>query len=321
MATTRYPNMVEPLVNRNLGKCFHHKNGPNKCYYIHKQVGYLHQPIQNYQPWNFSPPHLKDKCQCCGLNNKEVREILIQDDSQLEKCPFSGPLFIKKKDTREHLLKINHKHGSIPKYFNKDRCNLLKSTSKKGDGIWKPIYKLAPLQLVETYERFSKKMMRDLPTKKMIVRESLAVNYLQKHFQWLECDLMTSHWTGRFAGSDSDQAGKTGPRYVQSEVFQLPYPFKSGTTTCQDKCRKRVLKVIIQTRKRFFGSSFLDVIMWRFVDILKAIRDKRLISKNVIECWTGYLFWSFWKKSKYTSEWVSKYTGICFEGYCFHTGG
>ena len=89
----------------------------------------------------------------------------MQYDARLEKCPFSGPLFTKKKATRAHLLKINHKHGSITKDFNKDRCNLLKNTSKKGERGWTPNYKLALLQLAGTDEHFSKDMMRYILTK------------------------------------------------------------------------------------------------------------------------------------------------------------
>ena len=38
----------------------------------------------------------------------------------LETLPFKGPFFIKKKSTIEQILQNNHKHGSRPKYFNKN---------------------------------------------------------------------------------------------------------------------------------------------------------------------------------------------------------
>ena len=34
--------------------------------------------------------------------------------------PFQGIIFIKKREARERLLQNNHKHGLIPKYFNKN---------------------------------------------------------------------------------------------------------------------------------------------------------------------------------------------------------
>ena len=39
----------------------------------------------------------------------------MKHDGKLKTCPFRGPLFIKKKYTRENLLQINHKNGSSPK--------------------------------------------------------------------------------------------------------------------------------------------------------------------------------------------------------------
>ena len=41
----------------------------------------------------------------------------------------------------------------------------------------------------------------------MKLRQSFAGNYLWKNFQRLECNWMTSRSTGRFEGSDLDQAG------------------------------------------------------------------------------------------------------------------
>ena len=39
-----------------------------------------------------------------GLDNKDVRELLVHHDGKLETCPFRGPLFINKKSAREHIL-------------------------------------------------------------------------------------------------------------------------------------------------------------------------------------------------------------------------
>ena len=51
--------------------------------------------------------------------------------------------------------------------------------------------------------------MRDLLTKKCLRGESLAGSYLQKKFQWMDCNWRMLHSNGRLAGSESDQAGST----------------------------------------------------------------------------------------------------------------
>ena len=44
----------------------------------------------------------------------------MKHDSKLEMLPVSGNLFANKKAKREQILQINHKHGSRPRYFNKN---------------------------------------------------------------------------------------------------------------------------------------------------------------------------------------------------------
>ena len=43
----------------------------------------------------------------------------MKHNSKLETRSFCIPLFIKKKDTREKILQINHKHEFSTKYLNK----------------------------------------------------------------------------------------------------------------------------------------------------------------------------------------------------------
>ena len=54
----------------------------------------------------------------------------MQDYGKLETWIFRGPLFISKNYTREQLLKINHKYGFRPKYFNKDIDTLISGPPK-----------------------------------------------------------------------------------------------------------------------------------------------------------------------------------------------
>ena len=44
----------------------------------------------------------------------------MQHDRKLEAFTFRGPFFIHKSSSREQILQNNHKHGSRPKYFNKN---------------------------------------------------------------------------------------------------------------------------------------------------------------------------------------------------------
>ena len=63
---------------------------------------------------------MKENCIGCGLNNKRLRELLMQHDGTLENFPFMGPLYIHSKEPREQLIQNNHKHGSSTKEFNKN---------------------------------------------------------------------------------------------------------------------------------------------------------------------------------------------------------
>ena len=119
-------SIVEPAVHRNFGNTFQHQNGPNQLQhtnnyhhnntrqqYHHRNTGQHHQhrnPSQHYQPRSFqrssisSIPYLKENCLGCELNNKYLRELVMQHDGTLENCPFIGPLYINSNSPREQLL-------------------------------------------------------------------------------------------------------------------------------------------------------------------------------------------------------------------------
>ena len=138
-------SIIEPIVNRNFFNTFQHQNGPNQRQHTHKNNSQQQQHIntsqqkqhrntsqqyqhinnsQQYQKISFQRPrtssisYLKEKFIGCGLNNKGVREFLIQHDGTLDNFPFVIPLYIREKAYREQILPNNHKHGSQPKYFN-----------------------------------------------------------------------------------------------------------------------------------------------------------------------------------------------------------
>ena len=64
---------------------------------------------------------------------------MTHHDGILETCHFKGPFLNKKKSTREKKLIINHKHGSIPKYFNKNIYTSKSGLPKVAFIIHKPI--------------------------------------------------------------------------------------------------------------------------------------------------------------------------------------
>ena len=118
-------SMIDPIVIRNFGNKFHHKNGPNQCQHINKKpsrqyhhiitrrqyknrnTGKQHQhrhPSQQYQPISFqknrtsSITYLKENW--CGINNKGVIELLMKHDGTLENPSFRGSLYIHAKAPR-----------------------------------------------------------------------------------------------------------------------------------------------------------------------------------------------------------------------------
>ena len=54
----------------------------------------------------------------------------MQHDIKLETYPFIGPLFINKKESTEHILQNNHKHGSITKDLNRNIDTSISGPSK-----------------------------------------------------------------------------------------------------------------------------------------------------------------------------------------------
>ena len=85
-------SMIRTIVNRDFGNTFHHQNGPNQLQHIYKNTGqnYQHKNTsQQYQPRYYqipstsSIPYLKIDCLGSGINNKGVRELLMQNDGKL----------------------------------------------------------------------------------------------------------------------------------------------------------------------------------------------------------------------------------------------
>ena len=74
-------------------------------------------------------------------------------------------------------------------------------------------------------------------------------------------------------------------------------------------------------KEKFCKNGFLDVMMWRFVDVLKDINYKRPISRNVSECWSGYILTLLEGKCKETRKYISTYTGMCRDGYGVYMQG
>ena len=97
ITTAHDSNVIGTIVNRNFGNNFNHQNGINHHQYVHKHTYHQHQYISYHISRNFSPIYLKGNFIECGLNNKEVRELCIQNYGKLEIFPVRVPLFNKKK--------------------------------------------------------------------------------------------------------------------------------------------------------------------------------------------------------------------------------
>ena len=104
ISTANYPTMIGPIVNINFFNTFRHQNVPNQCQQFHKHTCKIQQCRSSQRLINFSITYLKQNCFAFGLNNKEVRELLIRHDEKLETCPHRVPFIIKKKASREHLI-------------------------------------------------------------------------------------------------------------------------------------------------------------------------------------------------------------------------
>ena len=113
-------SVIEPIANRNFGNTFHHQNGPNQRQHIHKNTSQQCQSRSYQIPSTSSITYPKEDCIGFGLNNKVLRELLIQHDGKLETCPLRVPLLINKQASIEQLPQNNHKNGSQPKDFNKN---------------------------------------------------------------------------------------------------------------------------------------------------------------------------------------------------------
>ena len=60
------------------------------------------------------------------------------------------------------------------------------------------------------------------------------------------------------------------------------------------------------------------MMMWHFGGRVNSISEKGPMSRNLGECCSGILCYQYFKE---THECVSKYDGVCQEGYYFHMRG
>ena len=74
----------------------------------------------------------------------------MQHDGTLENFPFRGSLYIHAKAPREQLLQNNHKHGSRPKDFNKNK-DTSKNKVPPQATIYLPLPKVKLVQFDDPY--------------------------------------------------------------------------------------------------------------------------------------------------------------------------
>ena len=82
----------------------------------------------------------------------------------------------------------------------------------------------------------------------------------------------------------------TGPRCIRSEIFWLLALLKMWNRYFSIYMYKESTECDESKQEKFCGSGFLDVVMWRFGNALKAVCDKRHISRNDSECWSRNFF-------------------------------
>ena len=75
--------MIGRSVNINFGNTFHQHNGPNQRQHVHKPTGQNYQCRSFQIPMNYSITYLKEYCCWCVLNNKGMRQSLIQNGGKL----------------------------------------------------------------------------------------------------------------------------------------------------------------------------------------------------------------------------------------------
>ena len=75
----------------------------------------------------------------------------MQHDGTLENFPFTGTVYIHEKTPREQLLQNNHKHGSQPKDFNKNK-DTSKNTCPPQATIACPFPKVNPDRFEDPYD-------------------------------------------------------------------------------------------------------------------------------------------------------------------------
>ena len=78
----------------------------------------------------------------------------MQSDVTLYNCPFRGPLYIHKNSPREQLLHNNHKFGSRPKDFNKNKYTS-KNTCPTQAKFARPRPKMNSVQFDDPYDRIN----------------------------------------------------------------------------------------------------------------------------------------------------------------------
>ena len=77
--------------------------------------------------------------------------MIMQHDGTLEPPPLRRPLYIHVKLPREKTLKKNHKYGSWPKDFNKNKYTSKKSGPPQAT-ITRPLSKAKPVRFEDPYD-------------------------------------------------------------------------------------------------------------------------------------------------------------------------
>ena len=91
---------------------------------------------------------------------------------------------------------------------------------------------------------------------------------------------------------------ETGPRYVHSKFVQLPNLLTMWDYYLSKYIYKDSTEGDESNKERFWEIGFLDVMMWCFMDVLKAVCDESPILQTVSGCWSKNILTLFEGKLK-----------------------
>ena len=172
-------------------------------------------------------------------------------------------------------MQAEHLYGP-PRYKTRLRLVLLNTITRHYFSYWSIVY-----PLFYSYNKWGGKVIKPflIPQKSIAKRLRITTVPKNSHIQ------------------QTPFVYQTYQRRISSRTIVRQRSWQCGVNTCKDSCKKRGTEGDYYNHKKICESCFLDMSRWRFLVVLKIIRDKRLILRNVCERWSGFLLQPFWKEN------------------------